>query len=91
MRAGSVTISTWILGTFDDIYAEKTAANDLLGRGIDVLLAVSDNNDKVRADVLATANSSVFVLGFYADGRLTQGDHVLLSALYILDNLFEGA
>jgi hypothetical protein len=89
----SVRISAWTLGLFDDIYAEDTAADDLIARGVDTLLAISDNNDKVRARILAAStrtNSSFFGLGFYTDGRIESGDRVLLSAIYDFVELFKG-
>jgi hypothetical protein len=88
--APPVRISAWTLGVFDDLYAESTAADDLLLRGVDTLLLFSDNNDKVRRRIFESTNTTVFGLGFYADGRIVGGDRVLLSALYSFDKLVEG-
>lgn len=89
--APPVRISAWTLGVFDDLYAENTAADDLLLRGVDTLLLFSDNNDKVRRRIFESTNTTVFGLGFYADGRIVGGDRVLLSALYSFDKLVEDA
>jgi basic membrane lipoprotein Med (substrate-binding protein (PBP1-ABC) superfamily) len=86
----NVSIPAWVLGTFDDLSAEVTAAEDLVRRGIDVLLILSNHNNYVREYIYQKSGQSVLSFGIYSDARLSDGDHVLLSAEFVFKDVFEG-
>jgi hypothetical protein len=73
------------VGDFNLLWSELTAADDLVARGVDVLMATTDNNDRVRERVHP---HGVFTMGFYDDGRAKQGDKVLVSAVYIFEPIY---
>lgn len=73
-------VLVWAIGSFNDRWAEVTAAADLLKRGCDFVFATTDNAAAVRAAVHAAGGYSA---GQYEDARAqgADGDRVLLSLL----------
>jgi basic membrane lipoprotein Med (substrate-binding protein (PBP1-ABC) superfamily) len=77
-------VTAWVIGAFSDDWAEQNAARDLLARGVDVLMPVTDNT----SPQLACHAAGCLSIGFNDNERLLLGDRVLVSAVFNLAPIY---
>lgn len=81
---GPLRISVWNVGSFDDTWADQNAAADLLDRGADVIISMT-NGDTANTACHARGCLSI---GWNTDKRETLGDSVAVSVTYHFDYIY---